>query len=167
MHDEAGNLPMLTELLGTLEGTGIATALRGSRNAYPVVNALHILAIGALFGSILALDLRLLGAARSIPLQPLARYLPRVAGSGLALAVATGLLLFAVQPFDYVDNRAFLVKITLVAIGTVHALGVHASGVWKRLVDGRASIDGRLKISAALSLGIWTAAVFCGRFIAF
>lgn len=158
---------MLTELLGALEGSSIATALRGSRNAYPAVNALHILALGTLFGSILALDLRLLGAARSIPVRPLARHLPRVAGSGLALAVATGLLLFSVQPFDYVENRAFLLKIALVAVGTAHAVVLHASPSWKRLLAGDAPAAGQLKASAALSLAVWTAAIFCGRFIAF
>ena len=158
---------MLTELFGTLEASALASALRASRSAYPVVNALHIISIGTLFGAIVALDLRLLGAARFIALPPLARYLPSVAGSGLALAVLTGLLLFSVQPFDYVDNRAFLLKITLVAIGTLHALLVHASNPWKRLVAGEGRIDARLKASAVLSLSIWTAAIFSGRFIAF
>lgn len=158
---------MLIELLGAIEGSTIAALLRVSRQAYPVVNALHIMSIGSLFGAILALDLRLLGAARSIPAAPLARYLPRVAGSGLVLAVLTGLLLFSVQPFDYIENRAFLLKVMLVALGTLHALIVHASAAWRRLASGAAPIDGRLKASAALSLAIWTAAVFSGRFIAF
>ena len=158
---------MLTELLAALEASALPTALRASRQAYPVVNALHILSIGTLFGSILALDLRLLGAARSISIQPLARYLPRVAGIGLAFAMLTGLLLFSVQPFDYVENRAFLLKVALVAFGALHALIVHASGSWKRLSDGAGSVEGPLRVSAALSLATWTTAIFSGRFIAF
>lgn len=158
---------MLTELLGSLEGSSLATALRASRIVYPVVNALHILAIGTLFGSILSLNLRLLGAAKSIPVQPLARYLPRIAGTGLAVAALTGLLLFSVQPIDYVSNRAFLLKAALIAVGALHALVVHASDSWRRLVDDQGSISGRLQASAALSLTIWTAAIFSGRFIAF
>ncbi len=158
---------MLTELLGALEGSGVAAALRASRLAYPVVNALHILAIGTLFGSILALDLRLMGVARSIPVRPLARYLPRVAAAGLGGAVATGLLLFSVQPFDYVGNRAFLLKIALVGLGTTHAWAVQASGSWRRLANIAGPIDGRLRASAALSLTVWTTAVLAGRFIAF
>ena len=106
---------MLDELLGALAASPVATALRASRVVYPVVNALHILGLAALFGAILALDLRLLGAARSIPAEPLARYLPRVAAAGLGTAVLTGLALFTVQPADYIGNRAFLLKVALVA----------------------------------------------------
>ena len=101
------------------------------------------MAIGTLLGAIVALDLRLLGAARLVPVLPLARYLPKVAGSGLALAMLTGLLLFAVQPFDYVENRAFLLKITLVAVGTLHALLVHASSAWKHLASDGRMVDAR------------------------
>ena len=158
---------MLIELLGTMESSSVANALRASRIGYPVVNALHILAIGTLFGAILSLNLRLLGAAKSIPVQPLALYLPRVAGTGLAIAVVTGLLLFSVQPSDYVSNRAFLLKVALIAVGALHALVVHSSGSWRRLVNDQGPISGRLQASAALSLTIWTAAIFSGRFIAF
>ena len=157
----------MNELLAAVEASTLATALKASRNVYPVVNALHIMAIGALFGAILALDLRLLGLARAVPARPLAIYLPRVAGVGLALAMLTGAMLFSVQPFDYVENRAFLLKLALVALGALHALSVHASGSWRRFASGAEAIDGRLKVSAVLSLAIWIAAIFAGRFIAF
>lgn len=157
----------MNELLVAVETSTLAVALKASRNIYPFVNALHIIAIGALFGAILALDLRLLGLARSVPARPLALYLPRVAGCGLALAVLSGALMFSVQPFDYVGNRAFLLKIALVGVGALHALSVHASASWKRLAFAEGGSDRRLKISAALSLVIWIAAIFSGRFIAF
>ena len=163
---------MFDELLGALHASALATALRDSRTAYPVVNALHIMAIGTLFGAIVALDLRLLGVARAVlPLRPLARYLPRVAGSGLALALLTGALLFSVQPFDYLGNRAFLVKLALVAAGVLHAAAVHAGASWRRLMLGPAGLPAEagaaLKASAVLSLAVWIAAILAGRFIAF
>src|SRR5678815_2495381 len=126
---------MLDELIAALAGSSVATALRASRLVYPVVNALHILGLAALFGAILALDLRLLGTARAIPAEPLARYLPRVAAAGLAIAVLTGLALFTVQPADYVGNRAFLLKVALVGVGTLHALSVHRSVAWRRFAQ--------------------------------
>jgi len=158
---------MLDELLGALAASPLASALRASRVVYPLVNALHILGLGALFGAILALDLRLLGAARSIPAEPLARYLPRVAAAGLGTAVLTGFALFTVQPADYVANRAFLLKVALVGIGAVHALSVHRSGAWRRFVATGGVVETRLLVSAAISLVIWVAAILSGRFIAF
>lgn len=144
-----------------------AAALKASRWVYPVVNAVHIMGLATLFGAIVALDLRLLGVARGVPVRPLAVQLPRVAASGLALAVLTGLLLFTVKPLDYIGDRAFLLKVTLVFFGTVHAAVVHTSAAWRGLLQGPGTPSRGLKASALLSLSIWIAAILAGRFIAF
>jgi hypothetical protein len=49
--------------------------MRGSPALYPAVEILHILGFVVLVGSILALDLRLLGLGRAIPIQPMAQLL--------------------------------------------------------------------------------------------
>lgn len=157
---------MLEAALSALESSALAQALSASRYAYPLVNAAHIMALATLFGSILALDLRLLGVFRAVPVQPLAAVLPRVAATGLAVAIPTGVLLFSVQPFDYAANSAFLIKISLVALGTAHALWVHGTAGWKALAGG-GTIAPRLRLSAAMSILIWTSAIIAGRFIAF
>lgn len=158
---------MLDQALAALAVSPLAAALKASQYVYPVVNAIHILGLATVFGAILALDLRLLGLARRVPLPPLAVHLPPIAATGLAVAVLSGSLLFSVDPVAYAANRAFLAKVTLVAIGAAHALAVHASPSWRRLVDGDAVAARRLRASAAFSMAVWTGAIFCGRFIAF
>lgn len=158
---------MVEAVLAWLEASPPAEALAASRHVYPLVNAAHILGLATLFGSILALDLRLLGAFSTIPVRPLALALPRVAASGLALAVVTGFLLFTVEPFDYAAHPAFLAKLSLVGLGIVHALLLHRSAAWKALVRDDAPIGRRLRSSAALSMALWTAAILAGRLIAF
>jgi len=161
---------VLDALLVDLAAAPFATALKASRYAYPVVNAVHIMALGTLFGAILALDLRLLGLGRLSPVRPLATYLPRVAAGGLAVAVPSGFLLFSVDPLAYAANPAFVTKVCLVAAGAVHAGAVHASPDWRRLLGvggGEGDIGRGLRVSAALSLTIWTAAILSGRLIAF
>lgn len=158
---------MIEAALAWLETSPPAEALAASRYVYPLVNAAHILGLATLFGSILALDLKLLGAFSAVPVRPLARALPRVAASGLAVAVLTGFLLFTVEPFDYTANRFFLAKVALVGLGTAHALLVHRSAAWKALVRQDAQAGWRLRGSAALSITLWTAAILAGRFIAF
>lgn len=64
---------MFDAALTALEASALAEGLRASQYAYPLVNAAHILALAALFGSILALDLRLLGLFQAVPVAPLAR----------------------------------------------------------------------------------------------
>ena len=158
---------MLPELLAVLASSPVPIALKTSRYAYPVVNAIHIMGLAALFGAILALDLRLLGAFASVPAHSLATILPRVAACGLAVAVASGLLLFSVNPFDYVANRAFLAKVSLVLIGALHAIGVHMASGWRDFLSGPGTIGGGLRLSAAISLLAWSGAILAGRFIAF
>jgi hypothetical protein len=158
---------LLHDLLVMVAGSSVAVGLKASKFAYPIVNAVHIMGLASLFGAILALDLRLLGAFASVPARPLATILPRVAACGLAVAVVSGLLLFSVNPFDYAANRAFLAKFTLVLIGALHAIWVHMSLGWRNFVAGTGTIGGGLRASAAVSLLVWTGAILAGRFIAF
>jgi hypothetical protein len=158
---------MINDLLGSLGATPLAIALRTSLYVYPLVNAAHILALATLFGSILALNLRLLGVATAVPVQPLAIFLPRVAAAGLAMAVLTGALLFLVQPADYAGNPFFLAKIGLVVLGAVHAILVHRSRGWQVVQSPLGIVTRRLRLSALASLLIWTAAIVSGRFIGF
>lgn len=158
---------MLETALTALGASPLARALAASRYLYPLVNAAHIMALATLFGSIVALDLRLLGAFAQVPVRPLARLLPRVAAGGLTLAILTGFLLFTVQPLDYAGNIAFRTKLSLVAIGTAHALYVHGTGAWRALLRDGAAPGPGLRISAAASLLLWSGAILAGRLIAF
>lgn len=153
-------------MLAALEASGPAEYLRQSQYAYPLVNAAHILALAALFGSILALDLRLLGLFRSVPAVPLARALPRVSAAGLALAIPTGLALFAVQPFDYLAHPVFPVKLALIALGAANAVLLHRTAGWRgMMLDGR--VPGSVRAAAGLSLLAWSGAILAGRLLAF
>jgi hypothetical protein len=135
--------------------------LRFSRWGYAAVNTTHVLGIALLVGAILPLDLRLLGAWRSIPLQPLTRILIPVAATGLLLAMATGALLFITHASEYAALDLFFVKLALIGAGTVHALGVHLGA---GLHDASAA---RLRLTGATSLSLWLAALVSGRLLAF
>lgn len=146
-----------------LAATGVAQALRMSRWGYAAVNGLHILGIAVLVGAILPLDLLLLGFWRAVPRAALARVLVPVAATGLALAVAMGLLLFAVRAPEYAALTVFRLKLALVALGVAGALTLHAAhGGWLEHAP-----PGRLRTHAALSIGCWIGALACGRAIGF
>ena len=157
---------MIFEWFETLHHWSVAVYLRRSFLVYPFVNATHILGIALLVGAIIPVDLRILGLASGPPLGPTARALARFAATGLALAIVTGFLLFSVQPLEYAANPAFWTKVSLVALGTLNAVALRASGTWHMAeVDGK--FGAGLKIGAAISLLIWISAVFAGRAIAF
>ena len=149
--------------LAGLEGTALAQALRVSRWGYAAVNAAHIFGIALLVGSVVPLNLRLLGLWRGVPLPSLARVLAPVAGAGLVLAVAMGALLFAVRAREYASLGVLQLKLVLIAAALLSALlAVRAYG--PTLAAGGGS---RLKAHATVSLACWLGALVCGRLIAF
>lgn len=153
-------------MLEWLEGLPFAVLLRRSGTLYLLVNAAHITAIGLLVGAIVSLDLRMLGAFRAVPLGAIAAFLSRMAASGLALAILTGLLLFSVRPAEYVANPAFLAKLGLIALGVLNALWLHAGRHWHGVLSGKpAHIVARAHALASLLL--WVGALVAGRWIGF
>lgn len=154
---------MLEALLAEIQGSGLATHLRFSRWSYAAVNGLHILGIAALVGSVIPLNLKLLGLWPGIPLASAARLLVPVAASGLLLAISCGLLLFSTRAQEYAALEVLQAKLLLLLLGSLSAAAFH----WRHgLALESASLAGR-RLQAALSLACWLGALFLGRLIAF
>lgn len=154
----------MNELLGAIEKLSAIAALKSSFVAYPVVNGLHILAIGALVTSVLLMDFRLLGAFASIPASPFHRLLRRVALFAFAVAVLTGVTIFAVRARDYAASPVFLLKLTLIAAAIANFL------LFSWLQAGRSETKPPtplMRLSAVCSVLLWLGVLFAGRFIGF
>lgn len=153
-------------LLAALGDTGVASFLRGSRYAYPLVNAAHILGLALLVGSIAALDARILGFARVVSLDHAARLLLPFTIGGLVLALVTGAALFIVKPGEYAANPVFLVKLGLLALALANAAWLRLRTDWA-VALGAGPVAPGVRASAALSLLLWVAVLVAGRMIAF
>jgi len=138
-----------------------AVWLRQSPTAYLFVNAAHILGIGLLLGSILPLDLRLLGFFRRFPSEVLVPFLVRCAALGLSLALIAGLWLFSLKPGEYLANPAFRWKLGLLALALVNVAFQH----WGMRRD--LHISPGVRVRAGLSLGLWLGVLIAGRWIGF
>lgn len=134
--------------------------LRQSATAYLFVNAAHILGIAALLGSILPLDLRLLGFFRRYPVEVLGPFLVRCAAAGLGLALLTGAWLFSVKPAEYLENAAFRWKLALLALALVTVGFQHWGAGFLRMSPAT-------RIRAAFSLCLWLSVLVAGRWIGF
>ena len=147
--------------MAALEGTAVATGLRNSVWAYPLVNAGHILGIALLVGSSVPLSLRVLGVWKSIPQGPLRRVLSRTADAGFLLAVACGLLLFSARAAAYMRSGIFLAKMVVLVAAVASTLLLRA------LVpdSGNPSIQSRA--AAGFSLAGWLAVLTLGRLIGY
>jgi len=151
------------EFLQAIEQLGFVRLLKTSFFAYPIVNALHIAAIGALFTSVLLMDLAVLGAVRSIPREKLVALLRRVALTAFVVAVLTGLTLFSVRAMHYAQTQVFLIKIGLIGLAILNFLTFTS-------LDSRVENDTpsfALRLSAVASILLWSGVLLCGRFIGF
>lgn len=157
---------MVEAWLAALEATALARELRDSVWVYPLVNAGHIAGLALLVGSIVPLDLRLLGAWRSVPLAPLWRVLTHSAAIGLALAITFGSLLFVARATEYAASGFFLAKMAVVGVASVNALSLHLLGR-NRLATAAEPPPKRVRLAAGVSLVAWLAALTLGRLVGY
>jgi hypothetical protein len=158
--------PPLAEFLQALASGAPAVFFRNSTFAYASLNAAHIFSLGLVVGSIVTLDLRLLGLFRNFPVGAMAAPLTRVAAAGLYFAIVSGFLLFTVRPLAYAMNPALLTKIALVSLGVINALGLRTTRGWQYALEGEPVPD-PVRAAALRSLLIWAGAVLAGRWIGF
>ncbi|MCD7058438.1 DUF6644 family protein [Pelagibacterium xiamenense] len=148
-------------MLEAVEQLPLAQFLRRDLFAYPIVNALHILALAVLFTTALLMDLRILGLGNRLDLKAVIDTLRPLAVGSFGVAVLTGVLLFIVQPLHYAPNPVFWSKIVLVGLAFANA-GYFVLA--RRHLDPGSS---RTRLSAVMSILLWTAAILAGRAIGY
>lgn len=134
--------------------------LKTNAYAYPTLETMHIVAIALVFGTLWIVDLRLLGVIRTFDARLLAKTLLPWTLAGFALALLTGLTMFTSRVGDFISNPAFIIKMGLLLAAGANAAVLHARGA---LDDGNPITQAQ----AALSIAIWIAIIFCGRWIAY
>ncbi|AUN96166.1 hypothetical protein [Pseudazoarcus pumilus] len=134
--------------------------LKGSLWAYPALEAVHITGIALLFGSLVVFELRMLGAARTLPAEALARLALPVSVGGFALAATSGLMLFAADAFDLLANPAFRIKMVLLVLAGLNAAAFHAC-------DGLRCDGAARTVQLVSSIVLWLGIIVAGRMIAY
>lgn len=156
----------MMDVLAWLEGSVFSLWLRESNSiwAYPTVLTLHTFGMMVLVGASSALDLRLLGFGRRIPLGPL-RTLFRVMWAGFWINAVTGSMLFAAEATGKGTTTMFFAKLVFVALGIITIVlierDVYGAGADPVTASGTAR---RLAIA---SLVVWIAAITTGRLLAY
>ena len=154
--------------LAWLEGTALSQWVVGSPSiafGFPGILALHAIGMGFAAGLSVALDLRILGIARAIPLIEMRRYLP-ILWAGFWLNAVSGVLLLIGYPTKALTNPVFYLKLTLIGIAMVLVKRIG------RQLSGTPAVVGalpapRLRQLAMVSLGCWAGAVTAGRLLAY
>jgi hypothetical protein len=135
--------------------------------AFPACETLHFMGLCLLIGSLFLVDVRALGLLKGLPFGPLHKLVP-VALLGFAINLATGICFIAFDPGAYATNIAFLWKMALIPVAGVNAL-IFEFAVFRPYAAGRveAATGPVAKVTALLSLLIWTGVLLGGRLIPF
>lgn len=153
---------MFDPLFLWLESTAFSIWMRESPSlfAFPGILAVHTVGLGFLAGLNGALDLRLLGVARSIPPAAFARFLP-VMWIGLWMNALSGIALLLAYPTKALTNPVFYLKIGLIGVALV------VLRTLLRRTSAAQTAPARTKMLAAASLITWAAAITAGRLLAY
>jgi hypothetical protein len=134
----------------------VSVAIRGAPWPFPALEILHIVGLILVFGTVLIVDLRLLGVLlRQEPAWQISADLTRWAWPGFALQLLTGPLLFAANSRKFYNSPFFRFKLILLVL----AVAFHFTVV--RRVS--ASIDaGVARWAGGVSLALWAAVILSG-----
>jgi hypothetical protein len=147
----------------------IAEWIRNTVRATPILESAHVVAICIVFGTLLVVDLRLLGLPNTRrSFTRISNELLPITWWAFAAAVVTGALLFTLNSLSYYANTAFRLKMVLLLLAGVNMFVFHrytmpSVAAW----DRDAAPSGAARVSGAISLVLWIAVIFLGRWIGF
>lgn len=153
-----------------LQASALGHAMRESGVwTYGVVNLAHILGVATLFGSVLILDLRLVGLWRNVALPAVSNPTVPVATTGFVIAAVSGICLLATKATEYVGNPFIYIKFPAIGLGILNVAALNCLPAWKehkcRELSSREQAT--LSIFGGISLVCWFTAVSAGRMIGY
>jgi hypothetical protein len=150
-----------------LEATPLSQWVVGSPSmfAFPGILALHAIGMGLAAGLSAALDLRILGVARGMPLAEFRRFQP-ILWFGFWLNAVSGVLLLIGYPTKALTNPVFYLKLLLIAVGMALVIRIGRQ-VFDETPRAVPASPQRLRRLAIVSLVCWTGAITAGRLLAY
>jgi len=162
----------IEKLLRAIENSTPGEWMRNTVAAMPIVESIHVLAAVTVLGTVLIVDLRLLGLF-GLPGAPRAltrvsRELLPIAWLAFGAAVVTGSLMFSTSAHTYFFNTAFRLKMLALLCA-----GINMAAFQLVTFRGVASWDvsalppRAARVAGAVSLLLWASVVLLGRWIGF
>jgi hypothetical protein len=156
------------QALTWLQNLNFPTEIRESVWLFPTIETVHVFALVLVVGSIMTVDLRLLGLAnRERPFSELAGEMLPWTWVAFAVAASAGLLMFSSKALTYYGNIPFRIKMCCLLLAGInmalfHWLGTRHLATWDRKQPPMPA-----RIAGGASLLLWTAIVAAGRWIGF
>jgi hypothetical protein len=151
-----------------LQDLSFPTEIRESDWLFPTIETVHVLALVLVVGSIMTVDLRLLGFAhKERRFSELSGEMLPWTWSAFAVAALAGLLMFSSKAVVYWGNIPFRLKMLSLVLAGLNMLWFQLQGT-----RGMAAWDEGLpppgaRFAGGASLLLWTGIVAAGRWIGF
>lgn len=149
--------------------TSLSIAIRESIWVYPILNVLHCVGILLVAGTIVVVDLRLLGLGmrRSPVSSVIGQVLPWTLG-GFGFMFITGSLLAWSEPVRLYHSLFFPWKLLFLALAGLNAFLFHyriyrSIGVW----DSSSLTPARARFAGAVSILCWICVIAAGRAVGY
>jgi hypothetical protein len=158
----------LEQVLTRLQDLSLPTQIRESGWMFPTIETVHVFALVLVVGSIMTVDLRLLGLAnKERPFSQVASEMLPWTWTAFAIAALAGMLMFSSKALTYYGNIPFRLKMVCLLLAGInmvmfHWLGTRRLDTWDRGRPPRAA-----KFAGGASLLLWTTIVAAGRWIGF
>ncbi|MEA9604286.1 MULTISPECIES: DUF6644 family protein [unclassified Polynucleobacter] len=159
----------MNDILIFIYSNPLAQTIRENELLFPWIEAIHVLAVTLVIGSIALVDLRLIGVrALNRAISNISKELLPITWMAFLAAAITGAILFTSNALSYSQNFYFISKIILLGLAGINMMCF-------QFIIGK-NLDSwnhyqQLPIAArsagAISLTLWISIIFCGRWIGF
>jgi len=154
--------------LQSLEALPVAESIRRSLYLFPTLEAIHVVALALVFGTILVVDLRIVGiASTERPFSRVSGDMLKWTWAAFALAALTGSLMFITNARVYWDNTFFRAKMLLILLAGINMLIFQMTVGRSREWDRERRAPGLGLVCGLVSMTVWILVIAMGRTIGF
>ncbi len=149
--------------------TSWSAQLQASERLWMVLEGTHVITIMLFAGTILFVDLRLLGVAlRDVPVSRVSRAVLPYTVAGFAIMVLTGAALVFANPLEYFHSFVFRLKAVFLLLAAINIFWFHArvsksQDAW----DAQPRPPRTARLAAGTSIALWLLVIATGRYAAY
>lgn len=160
---------VLLQFCAWLQDTPASTAIRESTAFWPILEGSHLLGMALMMAPVMMYDFRLIGVKwKADPVSKVKWSFLPVTFFGFALMFVTGAILFWSEPLKCYKSGYFRIKVVALILAGLNALVFHSTidrttAKW----DMASPPPFRARIAGIMSLTLWAAVIFAGRYTAY
>jgi hypothetical protein len=156
------------QALTWLQGLNFPTQIRESVWLFPTIETVHVFALVLVVGSIMTVDLRLLGLAnRDRPFSQVAAEMLPWTWRAFGVAALAGFMMFSSKALTYYGDIPFRLKMICLLLAGINMLLFHGIGTRRLKEWDSGKPPWPARIAGATSLLLWILIVASGRWVGF